>query len=392
MRQTAAVPTIVDSDEHLSEPASMWADHIDPAHRSDALALTTDDLGYTWVTWRGQRLSMADVQVPGHTAECGDHRQRQRRGEPAAYRYDEALPAEHWDPAARVGWLDVAGIDEAVCFPNFGLLWERRLSGSLPALTANMGAWNRWCGSVVTAGGGRLHPVAHLTLRDPVWLEGQLAHLAAAGVRLAMVAPAPVEGRRLSHPDHERIWSAFEDHAITPVFHVADQPRVFDDCWFTGDEDFVQVIESVFLWVPAALALTDLILHGVLDRHPELRIGIVELSSVWVPQWLMMLDGGADFTTKLNGRPLAPLRRRPSECFRDQVRVSSFSYENPARLIASSGDVFMCCSDFPHSEGTASPLDDYRLAKCEPESQPGLFRDNVEFLLRRPAPRRPTGT
>jgi hypothetical protein len=288
--------------------------------------------------------------------------------------------------------LDTVGIDEAVCFPNFGLLWERRLSGSLPALTANMGAWNRWCAGVVADGGGRLHPVAHLTLRDPDWLEGQLASLAAAGVRLAMIAPAPVDGRRLSHPDHDRVWSAFEHHAITPVFHVADQPRVFDDCWFTGDEDFVQVIESVFLWVPAALALTDLILHGVLDRHPDLRIGIVELSSVWVPQWLMMLDGGADFTTKLNGRPLAPLRRRPSECFRDQVRVSSFSYENPARLIASSGDVFMCCSDFPHSEGTASPLDDYRMAKCEPESQPGLFRDNVEFLLRRPTPRRPTGT
>ncbi len=64
------------------------------------------------------------------------------------------------------------GLDEAVVFPNFGLLWERRLSESLPALTANMAAWNRWCATVVTDGEGRLHPVAHLTLRDPGLARG----------------------------------------------------------------------------------------------------------------------------------------------------------------------------------------------------------------------------
>ena len=29
-----------------------------------------------------------------------------------------------------------------------------------------------------------------------------------------MIAPAPVDGRPLSHPAHERIWSAFVDHGI----------------------------------------------------------------------------------------------------------------------------------------------------------------------------------
>ena len=92
------------------------------------------------------------------------------------------------------------GIDEAVLFPNFGLLWERRLSGSLTALTANMAAWNRWSATVVADGAGRLHPVGHLTLRDPAWLERQLAALSSAGVRLAMIAPAAVDGRPLSIP------------------------------------------------------------------------------------------------------------------------------------------------------------------------------------------------
>jgi len=373
---------IIDSDQHLFESRTLWADHIEPAWHHEALAIVDDELGYAWLTWRGQTLGIADVQRPGDTGAIGRHRQKSRQGLPSEYRYDEVLPAHYWDPAARAEHLGVMGLDQAVVFPNFGLLWERRLSASLGALTANMGAWNRWCATVVTDSGGRLHPVAHLTLRDPVWLEAQLASLSAAGVRLAMIAPAAVDGRPLSHPDHDRLWASFVDHAVTPVFHVADQPRVLDDSFYTDDDEaFVPVIESIFLWVPPALAVTDLIVNGTLARHPGLRIGIVELSSVWVPQYLMMLDGGWQFTAALNGGSQEALALRPSEYFRRQVRVSSFSYEQPARLTAKSGDLFMCCSDFPHSEGTATPVEDYDGVGSLAGENKGLFHDNVAALL-----------
>jgi predicted TIM-barrel fold metal-dependent hydrolase len=376
------VTAIIDSDQHLYEDRRLWAEHIDPGQRHEALAIVDDELGYPWLTWRGRRLDIADVQIPGDTIGLGQHRQRSRHHLPPEYRYDEALPDHYWEPSARARHLGIMGLDAAVVFPNFGLLWERRLSESLGAMTANMAAWNRWCTTVVTDGGGRLHPVAHLTLRDPDWLEAQLVELASAGVHLGMIAPAAVNGKPLSHPDHDRLWSAFVDHGVTPVFHVADQPRVLDDAFYTDPEDsFVPVIESVFLWVPPAIAVTDLIVNGTLARHPDLRIGIVELSSVWVPQYLMMLDGGWEFTAKLNGQPLAPLDLRPSEYFRRQVRISSFSYELPSRLMAKSGDLYMCCSDFPHSEGTATPIEDYSRSGCVPEDAAGLFHDNITSLL-----------
>jgi len=372
---------IIDSDQHLYETRSMWIDHIDPARRGDALGLEDDALGYTWLSWRGERFSVADVHQPGNVAWCGDLREAQRRGEPAPYRYDELLPDSYWEPTARVGWLDEAGLDQAICFPNFGLLWERHLSPDLGALTANMTAWNRWCADVAVAGRGRLHPVGHLTLRDSEWCEAQLAALAAAGISLAMVAPAAVDGRPLSHPDHERLWAAFVEHGVAPVFHVADQPRVLDEAFYTDPDAFVPVLESAFLWVPPAVALTDLILNGVLDRHPRLRIGVVELSSIWVPQFLLMLDGAYDFTARLNGRPTARLEHRPSEYVLDRVRVSSFSYEDPARLTRHSRAIYMACSDFPHSEGTADPVGDYRRAGCEPDAEPALFHANAQALL-----------
>ena len=177
-----------------------------------------------------------------------------------------------------------------------------------------------------------------------------------------MIAPAAVDGRPLSHPDHDRLWAAFVDHGVTPVFHVADQPRVLDDAFYTDDPTTAScpVLESVFLWVPPAVAVTDLIVNGVLDRHPELahrhRRAVVDLGAP-VPD---------DARRRLGlHRPCSTAARRrrsscdPSEYFRRQVRVSSFSYEQPGRLAAKSGDLFMCCSDYPHSEGTATPLADY---------------------------------
>jgi hypothetical protein len=373
---------VIDCDEHLYESRTLWADHIDPAFREEALRIEDDELGYAWLRWRDHPLDIADVQHPGDTTVLGEHRRRRREGAPAPYNYDEALPADYWEPSARVRRLDELGLGGAVLFPNFRLLWERRLAASLPALTANMSAWNRWCADVTTAGRGRLHPVAHLTLRDPTWLEHELDRLARGGVRLGMVAPATVDGRPLSHPDHERIWASFVEHGVTPVFHVADQRRVFEDGWYTDPDDaFVPTVESVFIWTPPALAVTDLIVNGVLARHPGLRLGIIELSAIWVPMYLLMLDGAVRFTATLNGQPLCDLDLTPSEYFRRQVRVAAFSYERPGRLRDRTDSLYMCCSDYPHSEGTATPLDDYRAIGSEPGREPGLFHDNVAFLL-----------
>ena len=376
---------IIDCDQHLYEPRTLWQDHADPADRADALRIEDDDRGYAWITWRGQRLGMADVQAPGETEVIGERRKRQQEGAPAPYRYDDVLPADFWEPVARAARIRAMGFDAAMCFPNFGLLWERRVGVDLAALRTNMTAWNRWCAKVAHDGGGTLHPVAHLTLRDLDWLDDQLTGLESAGVRVAMIAPALVDGKPLSHPDLERAWRSFVEHGVTPVFHVADQPRVFDDAWYTDDGvegGLVNVVESVFLYTPAALALTDLIVNGVLERLPDLRIGVVELSAVWVPQYLMMLDGGYSFTSKLNGRVPAPLSMRPGDYFRRQVRVASFSYELPERLERQSGDLFMACSDYPHSEGTATPIEDYQRTGCDPAEHTGLFGDNAAFLLR----------
>jgi len=379
---------IIDSDQHLYEYRNLWEEHIDPAMRAEAIRFAEDPLGHVRLMWRDRVLTVADVQLPGETDAIGNRRRLERAGKPPLVHYDEALPQDYWDPTARLHRLKDLGVDEALLFPNYGLAWERKLQPDLAALCANMRAWNRWCETVADVGEGRLHPVAHLTLRDVDWLEAELTRISRAGVRAAMIAPALVDGKPLSHPDLDRAWAAFAHHAVTPIFHVADQPRPFEDGWYTEEGDLgVAPVDAVLLHVAASLACTDLILNGVLDRYPALRIGIVELSAVWVPLYLMMLDGGHAFVRRLNGRDVS-LTHKPSDYFRRQVRVSSFAYELPLHIQSQLGgsDLLMCCSDYPHSEGTADPVTDYAAGgryAARPEDHPGLFGGNAAFLLHR---------
>jgi hypothetical protein len=48
-------------------------------------------------------------------------------------------------------------------------------------------------------------------------LLSQLAQLERAQVKTAMIAPGLVDGRPLSHRDHDRLWAAFVDHGVRSV-------------------------------------------------------------------------------------------------------------------------------------------------------------------------------
>jgi predicted TIM-barrel fold metal-dependent hydrolase len=364
----------------------MWRDHIDPAHRDTALAIEDDQLGYAWLTWQGRRLYLAEPQQPMHARQIGEHRLRLQRGEPAEAPYDESIPPAYTDPAARLTALDEFGLDAAVLFPNFGLLWEEMLGNDLTALCANLTACNRWQADNAAAGGGRLFPVAHLTLRDPEWALAEIARLDRDGVRLAMVAPAPVDGRRLSHPDLDPVWAAFCDHGVTPVFHVGGFQGPLHPAWYDADPEPVdRLLDSVFLNVAPAVALADLIINGTLEAFADLRIGVVELTAAWVPSFLLMLDGSWDFYALRHGGPYRRLAMRPSDYFRRQVRVSALSYEDPAALIQHVGDdTIMFGSDWPHAEGIAKPFADYDhvVDGLAAASRSKLFAGNIEFLLR----------
>ncbi|MGH2828982.1 MAG: amidohydrolase family protein, partial [Actinomycetota bacterium] len=376
---------VIDADQHLFEPRSMWRDFIDPGVREDALAIEDDELGYPWLTWRGKRLYLAELQTPGQAKPIGRMRQRLKNGLPAEHSYDEGLSPEYYDAGARLGVLDRFKLESAVMLPNFGLLWEDMLSSDIGALTANMRAFNRWMAAAVEQSQGRLHGVAHVSLRDERWVREELRSLERAGIKLAMVGPAPVDGRALSHPGLDPIWSVFEEHDVAAIFHVGGHAKPLHPAWYEQDPEPVdKVLDSAMLWVAPAVALGAMCVYGTFERHPRLRVGVIEMTAHWVPETLLMLEGALGFYVARHGEPPVPLPLTPSEYFRRHVRVGVLAYEQPERLIGLAGeDIYMFGSDWPHAEGLDDPVT-VTLPLVEGLTDSGkqkLFAGNIDWLL-----------
>ncbi len=376
---------IIDADTHFIEPLSMYQDYIGRERRHLAIHIEQDARGWPWLAFKGKRLHFIDDHLPGRLDRLGERRRRFHDGEPAVPSL--APPPAASDPAARIELMDRCGSDAAIVFPNLGLLWEDCLREDLPALRANFEAYNNWVLEHLADYSHRIFPAVQLTLRDLAWFEHELVRCAHAGIRLAMIAPSLVAGRSLADPDFDPAWSLLQDHAVAVCFHVSQIQRPLDPGWYAMDpEPLNKVLDNVFLYLAPAVAVTSLIIHGVLERFPRLRIGIVEQSARWVPEYLLHLDGGFGFYTLQNARPLTRLSMPPSAYFRRQVRVCALAAEGASELVARAGpDIFMWGSDYPHAEGMAEPswlaYESTQPAALAPAAREALAGENAAFLL-----------
>ncbi|MFN0091515.1 MAG: amidohydrolase family protein [Acidimicrobiales bacterium] len=376
---------IVDADSHLIEMPELYRDNADPADRWLALRFSGDELGYDCLFFKGKPIMECHLTIPGDRSTQGGWTERRRLGLPADHSIFEEMPEHYYLPSARRDFLAEWGADQAILFPNSALIWERALRGELEALQVNMAAWNRWAVTVQQEGAGKLHPVGMVVLEDLAWVEAQLRALAAGGVRAVKAPLGLAAGKRLSHPDLDRVWSLFEELDLALVFHVgASYNRPLEDAWTEDDHaaDRAPLLGFAIMASDVQLVLADLVLHGVLERHPRLRIGVMELMVDWLAMFLARLDTAPRAHESFTGRGLYQLAERPSDYVRRQVRVGAFAAEKPADRIAEIGPILMFSGDFPHSEGEPS-LAAYRAkaGAIPAEHADGFWGANAQFLL-----------
>jgi predicted TIM-barrel fold metal-dependent hydrolase len=96
------------------------------------------------------------------------------------------------------------------------------------------------------------------------------------------------------------------------------------------------------------MGLLSLTCGGVLERHPGLRVLIVEAGVGWVPYWLDRLDHHVEEW----GYTSAPLALKPSEVFARQCFVAADAEERLLPLVVNAiGDDNLCFStDYPHPD------------------------------------------
>ena len=303
-----------------------------------------------------------------------------------SYAADE-MQIEYIDRDARMRQLDKQNVEKCVVFPaSVGWAaenWVRRTD----ALYANIHAFNRWYDE--TWGFNykdRIFATPMLSLRDLDEAIKETDYVLSQGARVVVLPTGPAHGRSPSDPYFDPVWSRLNDAGVTVAFHIHEywyNPTIGPH-W--GQEPYpVPYKMSAWQWMNTygertiVDTLSALIFDNLFGRFPNLRV----LAAEWVPHTLPHLDKSRGMGR--NGPWIGgPLKDRPSEIFREFVRVVPYPEDDIPKLVDTLGgaEVLVMGSDFPHAEGLTEPRDFKDLISSLPEdTQRMILRDNGEQLL-----------
>ena len=379
---------VVDADSHWSEPADLFTKRA-PAHLKDRVPHHE--------TVDGERLWIMDGVPIGH-AIAGAVIGADGRKAPAAeslsvWMVEEAHPGAS-DPRARIAVLDEFGIDAQVIFPSTIGLGGQSLA-SVPdqdLCRISVEIYNDGMAEVQEQSGQRLLPMPLMPAWDVDLCVAEAKRVAAMGARGVNMTSDPQD---LGAPDlADRAWDPFfaacAELRLPLHFHIGASVtgmtfygKYF---WPSQAEGTKLAIGGSLLFIGNARVVTNLILAGTFDRHPDLQCVSVESGVGWIPFILETLD-----YEMFENAPdeLAKLSKPPSEYFRSNM-FATFWFENnrnrlPELVEAVGEDCILFETDFPHPTCLyPDPLDyvDEKVATLTPGSRAKIMGENARRLYR----------
>lgn len=318
------------------------------------------------------------------------------------------------DLGRRVEVLDVMGIDRQLVFPTTAIAammvggmndaaYEMRWGDqsvfegmSRPDFTrAFLRAYNEWVMTRAVLADGRIRMVGIVPTRPAVdEMINTAKTLIDAGVRAVYLqADVPPGGVSPAHSLLDPLWRLFEENEVAVTLHIGTEFFFLDPRWMAA-ETFMDLFQSpeipnaniqLFSTVHMALDnyISAMVLGGVFERFPRLRLGLMEVGAHWVGSAARRMDM---YVKVFPGAAAAKFPLKPSEYIARNIRVSPFNFEPVDRYIRDDpnlADVFCYSTDYPHVEGTKDSMKNM-LAKVQPlgeEITAKFFRTNAEWLL-----------
>lgn len=278
---------------------------------------------------------------------------------PTAYR--------NWDSDRRLSETEADGIAAEVLFPNSvpPFFEEGNLVARPPTAReyerrwAGLQAHNRWLADFCAQAPGRRGGIVQVFLNrveDAVseirWARQNVDVFGGA----LLPSPAPnTEIRQLWDPYYEPLWEVCEDLDVPLTIHSGTGLPDY------GELEPARAVMLVELPWFSHRPIWHLILGGVLERHPKLRIALTEQGVAWLPHGIATLDWfyGRMTTTqsaesKFFGAVTSSLSMAPSDYFRRNFWIGA-SFLRPSESPEIDGlgvDRIMWGADYPHSEGS----------------------------------------
>ncbi len=289
-----------------------------------------------------------------------------------------------YDAASALQAMDAEGIDVAILYRTFAHMVVSIDTLEPGYATACCAAFNDWLTDYCAADPARLKAAAIVSLHDP--------ELAAAEARRAVeyrghmtvvLMPMPVAGSYLNAPQCDVLWQEITRLKVPLAIHGtsggASQDYVSNR--FRGQPNFRTLNHAVAFPQELMLAMGALLVGGVCQRFPDLRIAFLEGNCGWLPWWLGRLD---DQWKKYGGGEATRLEALPGEYFARQCFIATdVDEELLAVTIDRLGDGNIVVStDYPHADGPyPHGVDTFlELAGVDRESKRKILWDNCARL------------
>lgn len=364
---TNALPyPVYDADNHFYEPEDAITRHLPKKWANDFQFVTID--GRKKLAINGKISNYIPNPTFERVAAPGTHLKYYRAQNPEGLSLREmtgkaiAPPPSFRIGKERVAVLDQHHIHAALFFPTLFSAIENRMSYDHDLLHDALHALNQWTAEEWGfARDGRLFGVPIISLADMDRAIAELEWLLKQGARCICIRPAPVPGyrgtRSMGIKEFDPFWARVNEAKIFVAIHAADTGYERIAEWWGGGAEWLPFAPSPFFNCLRLLdrAISDtisaLICHGMLERHPNVRILSVENGAFWVEPMIKTLE-------HVHGQMPQYFKQHPVETFRKQVFVAPFiedSFEDLAKHIDVSRILFG--SDYPHPEGAVEPLD-----------------------------------
>jgi predicted TIM-barrel fold metal-dependent hydrolase len=359
-----------DADAHIMETPTWLRDHADPSIRDRIQPLRYP--GGNELRQSGDpEEQLADLRRAFVTLSerhaSGDYRAAE--GAEIMARKNFAATGS-FIAADRPRALDLLGFSSQLIFNTFHnrRLYDWEHSGDLDLAYGAALAHNRGMVEFCSAD-DRLLPTCYVPLADfgrAAITAGEAIAMGAAALLIPSGCPA---GHSPSHTGLDAVWGMAQEAAIPVVFHVGGTGDLIDPNYFVnglpvppdfhGGEENFRSVDYMGIPRPPELTLATMIFDGVLDRFPDLRLGVIEQGAVWVPSWIRQMESAVDAFGRHEER-IRNLELRPTEYVRRQIRVTPYPTEDVGWIIEQTGpEVAMFSSDYPHVEGGRKPLEHF---------------------------------
>ena len=336
---------VLDSDLHLMEPPDLYKNFLDPQFQSRQPVATHGRPGHYagWVV-EGQPVPpwIGDQQVLKANEDLDRRSQDLMRDG----------WARNFDPQSSLRAMDAEGIDVAVLFRTAASMLVSIDSLDPDYSLALCRAFNDWVAGYCREDPARLKATAIVPQHDAAMAAGEakraVEDLGCLGV---VLLPTPVAGKHVHDPEFDVLWDQVQRLGVPVCFHGTSGAASTDylGARLVGHPNYRTLLHASVFPLELMMAMGSMILGGVLERFPNLKVAFLEGNCSWLPWWLYRMD---DQWEKFGGGDGVSLGELPSAYYQRQCFISMDADEALAAdmLNRLGDDNVVFSTDYPHPD------------------------------------------